>query len=509
MTRRHWGAAILLVWTASLAWLVKREYFRPTGARLAEAALAVSPGAVFYHIAAHGRQVGFASTTVDTLVDSIRVEDLLVLDEAALGAIHRNSARSIAVLTRALRLRWVESYVNSDGRSFTAHGTVSGDTVFRLTLRAPRDSETVRWPLTRPLVVPSLLALRLAFGGELRSGNTYTARLFDPALLAERDVVARVGTESTFVVADSADYDSTTMAWVPVRFDTVRAFSVDEEGVGGRTRLWVDAQGRLVRAEHPGGMVVQRSAFEIAYENFRNRDTAAFARASADPPPGAIVPLSALAAGVRPEAGRAAFRVRIGGDPHAAVGEGSGVVTRRGDTLEVRRPGLAGVPRRMLPLRDPEVAAWLAPEPLIPADDPRIVAQARQIVGRVRNARRAAELLVDWVHAEVRPEPGLPLPGALAALATRRGEARQQAALLVAFARAVGIPSRPVEGLLYAGGRFYYHTWAELFIGEWVAADPLTGEFPAGAARIGLAVGAFVRPAELASLAGGLVLEVL
>ena len=66
-----------------------------------------------------------------------------------------------------------------------------------------------------------------------------------------------------------------------------------------------------------------------------------------------------------------------------------------------------------------------------------------------------------------------------------------------------------MEGLLYAGGRFYYHTWAELFIGEWVAADPLTGEFPAGAARIGLAVGAFVRPAELASLAGGLVLEVL
>jgi transglutaminase-like putative cysteine protease len=310
-------------------------------------------------------------------------------------------------------------------------------------------------------------------------------------------------------VADSADYDSTTMAWVPVRFDTVRAFSVDEEGVGGRTRLWVDGQGRLVRAEYPGGMVVQRSAFEIAYENFRNRDTAAFARASADPPPGAIVPLSALAAGVRPEGGRAAFRVRIGGDPHAAVGEGSGVVTRRGDTLEVRRPGLAGVPRRMLPLRDPEVAAWLAPEPLIPADDPRIVAQARQIVGRVRNARRAGELLVDWVHAEVRPEPGLPLPGALAALATRRGESRQQVALLVAFARAVGIPARPVEGLLYAGGRFYYHTWAELFIGEWVAADPLTGEFPAGAARIGLAVGAFVRPAELASLAGGLVLEVL
>jgi hypothetical protein len=290
VTRRHWGAAILVVWTASLGWLVKREYFRPTGARLAEAALAVSPGAFYYHIGAHGRQVGFASTTVDTLIDSIRVEDLLVLDEVALGRVRRSTARSTAVLTRALRLRSVETDIDADGRSFAARGTVTDDTLFRLTLRAGQDSETVRWALARPMVVPSLLALRLAFGGELTSGNTYTARLFDPVLLAERDVRARVGAESTFVVADSAEYDSTAMAWVPVRFDTVRAFAVDEEGAGGRTRQWVDAQGRLVRAEHPGGLVVQRSAFEIAYENFRRRDTLALVRASANPPAGAVVP---------------------------------------------------------------------------------------------------------------------------------------------------------------------------------------------------------------------------
>jgi len=129
VTRRHWGAVILVVWAASLAWLVKREYFRPTGARLAEAALAVSPGAFYYHIGSHGRQVGFASTTVDTLIDSIRVEDLLVLDEAALGRVHRSSARSTAVLTRALRLRSVETDIDADGRSFAARG-IFGQGIF-------------------------------------------------------------------------------------------------------------------------------------------------------------------------------------------------------------------------------------------------------------------------------------------------------------------------------------------------------------------------------------------
>jgi hypothetical protein len=500
---------ILAVWVASLGWLLKREYFRPTGARLAEAALAVAPGALFYHLDARGRQVGFASTTVDTLVDSVRVEDLLVLDAPALGAMQRTTIRSVAVLTRALRLRSVTAEVDGDGLRFAARGTVTDDTVFRLTLEAAGDSVVTRWPLPRPVVVPSLLPLRLAFGGELRRGNAYTARLFDPVLLAERDVTVRVGAESTFVVPDSADYDSTAMAWVPVRFDTVRAFVVDQEAGGHHARVWIDGQGRVVRTESPGGLVMQRAAFEIAYENFRRRDTARLVAASASPEPGAIVPRTALAAGVRPRDGAATFRARVSGVPLEHLGAGGPRTVRRGDTIEVRQEDLAALPRTMRPVTDPALAAFLGAAPLVATDDPRIAAQARQIVGRDRNARRAAELLVRWVHAQVRAAPASGLPGAVATLVSRRGDCNEQAALLVGLARAAGIPARTVAGLLYIGGRFYYHAWVEVYVGGWVAADPLTGEFPAGAARIGLVAGGFARHAELAPLVGQLALEVL
>ncbi len=500
---------ILTVWVASIGWLVKREFFRPTGARLAEAALAVPPGALFYHIDARGRQVGFASTTVDTLVDSVRVEDLLVLDAPVLGAMRRTTIRSVAVLTRALRLRSVFADFDGDGRRFTARGTVADDTVFRLTLEAGGDSAVTRWPLPRPLVVPSLLPLRLAFGGELRRGNTYTARFFDPVLLAERDVMVLVGAESTFVVPDSADYDSTAMAWVPVRFDTVRAFAVDQDVDGRHTRLWVDGQGRVVRAESHGGLVMQRSAFEIAYENFRRRDTVRLVVGSAAPAAGAIIPLTALAAGVRPHDGAAVFRVRVGGVPPAEVGAGGPRTVRRGDTIEVRREDLGALPRTMRPVADPALARYLGSEPLVGTDDPRIEAQARQIVGRERNARRAAESLLRWVHAEIRAAPAAGLPGAVATLLARRGDCNDQAALLVGLARAVGIPARTVAGLLYTGERFYYHAWVEVFVGQWVAVDPLIGDFPAGAGRIGLVTGGFARQAELAPLVGQLALEVL
>ena len=109
MTRRHWMIAILGAWALSLGWLVKRQFFQSTGARLAEAALAVPPGAIFYRLDVGGQQVGFASSTLDTLKDSIRVEDQLVLDVPALGHIHRTTARSSATVNRALRLLHVDA----------------------------------------------------------------------------------------------------------------------------------------------------------------------------------------------------------------------------------------------------------------------------------------------------------------------------------------------------------------------------------------------------------------
>src|SRR5207245_169 len=100
MTRRTWAVAILGAWAASLGWLVKREFFSPTGTRLAEAALSVPPGAVYYRLDVGGRQVGFASSTIDTQATSIGVTDMLVLRTPALGVLHRSVVLSRAVLSR-------------------------------------------------------------------------------------------------------------------------------------------------------------------------------------------------------------------------------------------------------------------------------------------------------------------------------------------------------------------------------------------------------------------------
>src|SRR5204862_6235377 len=108
------------------------------------------------------------------------------------------------------------------------------------------DQEITRGPPAGARALATLLPLRLAFGGELASGRSCQARLFDPLLLTIRDVNARVASESTLVGSDSADLDSTVMVWIPEHFDTVRAFRIDHDAMGMPVSSWIDAQGRVV-----------------------------------------------------------------------------------------------------------------------------------------------------------------------------------------------------------------------------------------------------------------------
>ncbi|MGH7673981.1 MAG: hypothetical protein ACREMV_01810, partial [Gemmatimonadales bacterium] len=274
MTRARWAGAILAVWGLTLAWLVRREVFRPTDTRLAEAAFAVAPEAAYYRVDVGGRQVGFASSMIDTLPDSLRVSDLIVLDVPVLGRMQRTTARSVAMLSRTLRLGSLMVRVESDAGRYWARGSVVSDSVLRLVITTGVDSQVTRLPAREAVVLSSLLPLRLALGGQLRRGQTHQLRVFDPATLGLRRAAVSVDAESLFVVPDSAEYDSTAMAWVPAHFDSLRTVRIDEVVGGVRMRAWADAAGRLARAESPGGLVVERSAFEIAYENFRRRDVA-------------------------------------------------------------------------------------------------------------------------------------------------------------------------------------------------------------------------------------------
>jgi len=504
--RGRLAAVIVLGWVGAIAWLLAREYRPSRTSVLAEAALSLPPGATYYALSLGSEQIGFASSTVDTMADSIRVEDLMVLEVPTLGQVHRTEARTQAMLSRQLQLGSFNAVLHGDLGQFAARGQVEGDSVLSIQVESGAAPEKMRIRLTEPIVLPGLLPLQVTFGERVRVGGRYRLRMFDPLVLQQRDVEIRITGDSTFVVPDSAAFDSTTGRWVAARWDTVRAYRVEQQMAGLALVAWIDEVGRIVRATSAVGFTMERSAFELAHANFRRRPAGRDLATSGD-----LIRETAIASNARlPDRALTMLRVRLGGVGLGGFDLSGGRQSLSGDTLTVRvEPDTLLQANFQIPAPPSQFGPYMRPELLLQSDDPRIQAQARQIVGRERSPRRVAEQLNRWVHDHLIKAITVSVPSAVQVLESRRGDCNEHTVLYVALARSLGLPARTAAGLVHVEGRFYYHAWPEVYLGDWVAVDPTFGQFPADASHLRFTVGGLARQVELIRLIGRLQLDVL
>jgi transglutaminase-like putative cysteine protease len=505
------GGGIVAAWLVGLVLLVQREYFRPRAERLAAAAARVAPGAVFYGVMQGQRQVGFASSTVDTTQLSITVNDYFVSDLPVGGKARRATARTSATLSRALRLTTFDLSIESEGAPISATGTVEDDSALVLTITSGNDKPEVRRvPLTGSLLLPALVPMVVALVEQPSVGKRYVLPVFDPASMAPKEQAFNIRAESLFVLADSAVFDSTTRRWHGARPDTVRGWNVVSESPGAFTG-WVDDQGRILRTTQLG-FRLERLPYEVAFENWRT-DTSRLAVSSDRD----ILETTAIAANKRLDRRVDALVVRLR-DVELAGYDLDGQRQRLvGDTLFVRPPNDAALTADYrLPAgrqRDPENTR---PEPMIQSNDRRITQLAWRIASAgdasdpsMRDPRIVAERINKWVHDSIKDRITFGVPSALQVLETRSGDCNEHTQLFVALARAVGLPARIAAGLAFVDGKFYYHAWPEVLLNDWVAVDPTFGQFPADAAHLRFVVGGLARQTELLRLMGNLKIDVL
>jgi transglutaminase-like putative cysteine protease len=132
---------------------------------------------------------------------------------------------------------------------------------------------------------------------------------------------------------------------------------------------------------------------------------------------------------------------------------------------------------------DPRYLASTFP---VPARNPAVAALAREIAGSATDSRTRVTLVVAWMDANVKKSP-VDLFSALDVLTRREAECQGHAWLYAALARALGIPTRVVNGLVYSENHrgFLYHAWAESLVdGRWLAVDPTFGAVPADATHV-------------------------
>lgn len=247
--------------------LARRELLKPVSVRLVEAALGVQPSSHYYVLERDGRPIGGATAEVDTtgygFVFRQHVFGRLLEGDSSVIVIRIRSSYTPALAFGGFRIA-----LERGSDSLVMTGQRTEDSVLIVT------TETGGTPGPRrrlkagdPLFLPPAAALPLVLLNRPRRGLRADVHIFDPLRQQARTLPLTVARESVFVMVDSAAFDTTARRWVPARRDTVRAWLVSSDSTV--VRAWVDRSGRIVVASDGLGMRAERSAYEIAYENWR------------------------------------------------------------------------------------------------------------------------------------------------------------------------------------------------------------------------------------------------
>jgi len=479
---------VVLLWLGALAWLVVREYGpAPEGEHAAPRTLALPPTTTFYALDAGPDQVGIYSLTTDTLPDGLRVTARSDVD-VPLPLVPRRLLTNIeAVYDRRFQLRSFSTAASGEAGQVTLAGSIEADTLLTViaTGRGYTSADTVVLVVPAGVLLPDAIPLGLASRGALKSGTVTVLQVLDPVDLSVQPVDVRIGAESTVVVADSAAVDLSSGAWVAAGLSSERAWRVSWMEHGLPVRTWIDRQGEVIERSTPLGLTHRRGPFELVNSRYLRRR----------PRNVQAAPLEVAAQVTAPEG---PMRVALGvadlravssalTTPWQAVGRDA-IETRRGPTPPA---GPSAPPPDSILATDRQ-----------PPASARIRLDARRITG-VDSAgpARAVGHLASWIASTV--VPGSPdFGGVEQTLIRRQGDSSDRALLLVEMARALGIPARPVAGLLSSGGRLRYRAWAEVWLGAWVPVDPTLGQFPADGGHVRLLTHATARPAAIVSLVG-------
>lgn len=156
-----------------------------------------------------------------------------------------------------------------------------------------------------------------------------------------------------------------------------------------------------------------------------------------------------------------------------------------------------------LPIDPKGFEEHLKPTPLMEVDSPVLRATAREIVGQTRDAREAARRIADYVFTRLKKRsPEDPEPTALQIHELRTGDCSEHALYFTALCRAAGIPARRCSGWVCIGEDWGTHAWSEIWVGEWIGADPTTNEIGTRARYIFLA-----RPEDPEMVPGSIVAD--
>ncbi len=370
------------------------------------------------------------------------------------------------------------------------HGTGvrEGDSIAMKIKTISGESET-HLRLEGDVIPPSMLPKWLA-GKDLKPGREYQVVVLDPSYIvmgaAADDLV------SVHKVAGWEEVD------IPSR-GIIDAWRIDSKMMNTRYTTWITDDGEMLKQELFLGMIALRDT----KENIISR-----ALSDWDITEQTSIPSNVPIDNARGIKYMKARIEGIGPDDGLHMADGYRQFSD-GDILEIKSSDIFDIEAYKLPYVGNEFKSYLSADSSSQSGDMVIIAMSEKILDGEIDSLKAASKINKWVFRNLKKKGTASFPNAKDVLRTRSGDCNEHAALFTAFSRAAGIPTKTVSGTIYIDGRFYYHAWNEVYVGEWVAVDPTFGQMPADATHIKLVEGDLSKSSCIMNIVGKINLKII
>ncbi len=167
-----------------------------------------------------------------------------------------------------------------------------------------------------------------------------------------------------------------------------------------------------------------------------------------------------------------------------------------------------------VPINNNEFEIFLKDSAYIKPNDPTIRQQLAAIRGDEKDAYAIAESIIKWTSSNIKFVLIAPILAGPEVLERKTGHCLHHAILCASLARAAGIPTKMVTGLVNIKASPHSwgaHIWNEVWLGEWIAVDPTRGEFVTGPCHVKFAEAPTVIELQgaISRLEDNLILEIL
>ncbi len=431
-------------------------------------------------------KIGYSQTKVVTDNGGTEASEHMKLKMKVLGKDQEVDTNAKYVLD-GFNLKTFEFFMRAGLVDLKVTGVRNGDKLEMKIASISGDTE-LNIPIEKePLVNPVLYDWLISKNPE--AGKSYEVVLFDPtAVLAGSEL----GSSNAILTVEGEEE-------VSIPSGTFKTYRVKMNYLGSEDTAWITPNGEVIKEVSPLGIVsIKENRKDLVADNMSSLD---------------IVDKTAISSNLKIDNPRdlESLRIRIGGIDST---DGLDLIDNyrqfiKDGLLEVRVGSLSGINTYQIPYTGKGLKAYTQESTLIQSTNGEIVKEARLILGDEKDSLEAARKINDWVYKNLEKTPTISLPNALDVLESRKGDCNEHATLFTALARAAGIPTKLVLGLVFLDGKFYYHAWNEAFVGEWIAVDPTFGQLPADASHVKFVEGNLDKSSEILRLVGKIELDVV